>query len=78
MNLQPLNPAEGQNTANFRAEQLSVFISHCNNAMRLATEIDPYHIDLIKSLRAALEMKGLEGVKGYIDRQAKEESVCFI
>src|SRR3989338_9672557 len=78
MILQPPTLTEGQGTLKFRAEQLGVFILHCKNAIRLATEVDPYHPDLIKSLRAAIEIKGLERVKGYIDIHCKEESVCFV
>ena len=78
MSLGPLNLIEGKSSTKYRVEQFTVFASHCNNAIKLAKEVDPYHVDVIKSLRAAIEMKGIKNVKRYIDRYAKEESVCFV
>ena len=78
MSLGPLNLFEGTSSTKYRVEQFTVFASHCNKAIELAKEVDPYHVDVIKSLRLAIEMNGIENVKRYIDRHAKEESVCFV
>ena len=68
----------GQNATRAGFDQLAVFIAHCRKAITAASEVDPYHIDVISSLRAAIEIKGLERVKGYIGRNVKDESVCFV
>ena len=74
----PFSPALGQDTARAGLDQLSVFISHCRKAITTASKVDPYHIDVISSLRAAIEIRGLKRVKGYIDRHVRDESVRFV